>query len=1113
MKNVEQLVKNTYEELIKFKDEFQHRSDLLKPSKTTDLSNKLSPNLEKQSSDNVNIVGDITKPTSNVLSVNSKLQKKSEIGDKKPPLIRNTTVNRTFLLRRTLSEKSFNTGVKNTSSVNRLDTKKVTGTKGNKVMKPKTLVGQKKPLQSFKNSQDMTDNDDQIDITNKNKTLYTKNKSRIPFQEEETKENEIDTVIQDIDLPRINTPSDVSLDQDYIKIAGKANHSSVQKPGLPEAEETPRSITAKKDVEKLTLVNLNDTFCVEPELPSNLPSPIKSQHSLGKGTSDINLVSTGIQCSNLDEMLNKNKLTVQILPKIDIKRALVTQKIPILVIEPEETVVDIKKPDNIGYMEVVHGSAKASAGTTQAKTIQQLTEHHEYTEINTTLYKDLPNTTPKNMLAAEENIPNTNLQNDFESLEQNLEQINTNNESILKQNQDILENRCATIKKRLEAMRQYKFQSTLYQNIEVRHTENQESHDLIENESNSSTKEDNIQTSTTLKQIQSRLENQCATIKTRLAEQRKINFADALNLRRELTLPPRWQNKTTSKSVVSEDTLKSKSISRENIESVIPPKRDRMPKKVDNSKEEVDENIISDDKRLQKNVSYGREYNAAISSEKADSYATSSAFMSEHSTDSSSNHSHSTSGKIQSGKVKESTSNISSAKENDTSITAHKPVLKESEIILAKLLQKYDKPVVDQLIQTERIFVNDQNTQYSLQSSSNTDVNASQNIASPPDTKLKRLTVNITELEKNTEIRATETEKDKNNKSEKLKLVESKFNETELISEKPGVLKLPKSANSNVYVNKRVHFETVTTQFCISPDEKLAEDFKNNIENDYALEEISQDIKTKESDVKQTMVTEDELEEYNTSRINNNIQTTSTDRIREISTTTNENGYSLQASNAHKSCQHDDGQNGNKKKMDEQVFKETSTQYSPPLLEQPTHPVSNLKQSKTVPIDIRHTVNKPSTSYEQEMTGPHGSAYLKLLDSYKLQSLNSARFKKDRVYSKYKKSSTPLVSSDTATTDTEGTSLSEGEVKLPCKCSISIGEIHLCRFANDIKRKSKIMKQNPETLVTENTSSVSDYKQYENWLAYMSKSENTISGDTNSYISSITSNFTSETGS
>ncbi|XP_022912820.1 uncharacterized protein [Onthophagus taurus] len=63
-------------------------------------------------------------------------------------------------------------------------------------------------------------------------------------------------------------------------------------------------------------------------------------------------------------------------------------------------------------------------------------------------------------------------------------------------------------------------------------------------------------------------------------------------------------------------------------------------------------------------------------------------------------------------------------------------------------------------------------------------------------------------------------------------------------------------------------------------------------------------------------------------------------------------------------------------------------------------------------------------------------------------------------------------------------SVSDGEIR--CKCSVSIGELHLCRYANDIKSKC-IYKKYPERIVKPQ-SIVNETVFYDNWIAYYTSS-------------------------
>lgn len=78
--------------------------------------------------------------------------------------------------------------------------------------------------------------------------------------------------------------------------------------------------------------------------------------------------------------------------------------------------------------------------------------------------------------------------------------------------------------------------------------------------------------------------------------------------------------------------------------------------------------------------------------------------------------------------------------------------------------------------------------------------------------------------------------------------------------------------------------------------------------------------------------------------------------------------------------------------------------------------------------------------------------------------------------------------------------LSEGEIK--CRCSVSIGEIHICRVASDIKAKTAYLKKHPEALVKrefpgEDVRFTKQRALYDNWVTfYASKRPPTSSSDT-----------------
>lgn len=69
-------------------------------------------------------------------------------------------------------------------------------------------------------------------------------------------------------------------------------------------------------------------------------------------------------------------------------------------------------------------------------------------------------------------------------------------------------------------------------------------------------------------------------------------------------------------------------------------------------------------------------------------------------------------------------------------------------------------------------------------------------------------------------------------------------------------------------------------------------------------------------------------------------------------------------------------------------------------------------------------------------------------------------------------------------------SLSEGEVK--CKCNASAGEIHLCKYARNVKGRVQYLKRNPAQLLRYELAEpdlevVGQKKHYLNWVSYYVK--------------------------
>lgn len=72
-------------------------------------------------------------------------------------------------------------------------------------------------------------------------------------------------------------------------------------------------------------------------------------------------------------------------------------------------------------------------------------------------------------------------------------------------------------------------------------------------------------------------------------------------------------------------------------------------------------------------------------------------------------------------------------------------------------------------------------------------------------------------------------------------------------------------------------------------------------------------------------------------------------------------------------------------------------------------------------------------------------------------------------------------------TDTPSESSSEGEIK--CHCSTSIGEIHLCRYARNIKARAQYLKKHPDKLLKyemgdPNVNVIGKKVYNSNWVAY-----------------------------
>lgn len=75
----------------------------------------------------------------------------------------------------------------------------------------------------------------------------------------------------------------------------------------------------------------------------------------------------------------------------------------------------------------------------------------------------------------------------------------------------------------------------------------------------------------------------------------------------------------------------------------------------------------------------------------------------------------------------------------------------------------------------------------------------------------------------------------------------------------------------------------------------------------------------------------------------------------------------------------------------------------------------------------------------------------------------------------------------TATSESISESLSEGEVK--CKCDASIGELHLCKYARNIKGRVQYLKRNPGKLLKYEMAEpdlevVGQKRHYLNWVSY-----------------------------
>lgn len=75
----------------------------------------------------------------------------------------------------------------------------------------------------------------------------------------------------------------------------------------------------------------------------------------------------------------------------------------------------------------------------------------------------------------------------------------------------------------------------------------------------------------------------------------------------------------------------------------------------------------------------------------------------------------------------------------------------------------------------------------------------------------------------------------------------------------------------------------------------------------------------------------------------------------------------------------------------------------------------------------------------------------------------------------------------TDTSDASSETLSDGEVK--CKCSVSVGEIHTCRYVKNIRASVEYFKKHPEQLIRHELRDPDLQIQrqrmyYSNWIAY-----------------------------
>lgn len=183
--------------------------------------------------------------------------------------------------------------------------------------------------------------------------------------------------------------------------------------------------------------------------------------------------------------------------------------------------------------------------------------------------------------------------------------------------------------------------------------------------------------------------------------------------------------------------------------------------------------------------------------------------------------------------------------------------------------------------------------------------------------------------------------------------------------------------------------------------------------------------------------------------------------------------------------------------------RECCTQYSPPVLQQQ---VLDTTEYKTISSfrNVDKSENDEQNKHIQVHYPPEERRH-----HCKRNTRNKLSLPRHKVCS------TPESPSSISST-TEAVSISDGEVKLSCECSTSIGEIHLCRFANNIRKKVRILKQNPEEVLKEslhgpNFQIKRQHKYDDNWFAYyVTKTESSSEHATGSNISSIKSNIDTE---